>query len=73
MKKSLIRDPAMVSMTKTQLTIRQNVNKLKIQKFHFFSNFGLVLFVFLAVGAYIWVPDLVPLIKKFKFSQNLII
>ena len=35
-KKSLIWHPAMVSMTKTQLTIRQNVNKLKIQKFHFF-------------------------------------
>ena len=29
--KALIWDPAMVSMIKTQLTIRQNVNKVKIQ------------------------------------------
>ena len=28
----------MVSMTKTQLTIRQNVKKNKIKKFHFFLN-----------------------------------
>ena len=30
-KKALIWDPVMVSMIKTQLTIRQNVNKVKIQ------------------------------------------
>ena len=28
----------MVSMTKTQLTIRQNVKKNKIKKFHFFLS-----------------------------------
>ena len=53
-KKALIWDPAIVSMIKTQLTIRQNVNKNKIQKFHFFSNCGLVLFAFLAIGALVW-------------------
>jgi hypothetical protein len=36
----IIWDPAMVSITKTQLTIRQNINKVKIQKFHFFFNCG---------------------------------
>ena len=42
--KSLIWDPVMVSMTKTQLTIRQNINKNKIQKFHFFFQlrFGFI-------------------------------
>ena len=34
----------MVSMTKTQLTIRQNINKVKIQKFHLFFQlrFGFI-------------------------------
>ncbi len=36
----------MVSMTKTQLTIRQNINKVKIRLLHFFSTAVLVLFVF---------------------------
>ena len=37
--KSLIWDPVMVSMTKTKLTIRQNVKKKnKIKKFHFFLS-----------------------------------
>ena len=48
--KALIWDPAMVSMIKTQLIIRQNVNKVKIQKFLLFFNCGLVLFVFLVLG-----------------------
>jgi hypothetical protein len=43
-KKSLIWDPAMVSMTKTQLTIRQNKKRVKIQKFHLFFQlrFGFI-------------------------------
>ena len=48
--KALIWHPAMVSMIKTQLTIRQNVNKVKIKKCLLFFNCGLVLFVFLALG-----------------------
>ena len=44
MKKALIWDPAMVSMTKTLLTIRQNVNKVKIQKLLLFFQlrFGFI-------------------------------
>ena len=40
-KKSLIWDPAMVSITKTQLTIRQNINNVKIQKFPLFFQLRL--------------------------------
>ena len=40
----IIWDPAMVSITKTQLTIRQNINRVKIQKFHLFFQlrFGFI-------------------------------
>ena len=47
--KSLIWDPVMVSMTKTQLTIRQNVQKNKIQKFHFFFQLR---FGFICISCY---------------------
>ena len=45
-KKALIWDPVLVSMIKTQLTIRQNVIKVMIQISFLFVNFRLVLLVF---------------------------
>ena len=54
----------MVSMIKTQLTIRQNVNKVKIQISLLFFNFGCVLFVFLAIGGKKSVIDRVTFFKK---------
>ena len=45
-KKALIWGPVMVSMIKTQLTIRQNVIKVMIQISFLFVNFRLVLLVF---------------------------
>ena len=57
----------MVSMIKTQLTIRQNVNKVKIQTFLLFFNFGCVLFVFLAIGGWKSVMNIVTFFKKVIF------
>ena len=60
----------MVSMTKTQLTKRLNIHKVKIRKLHFFSNYGLVLFQLEALKVLNWVPDLVeegPISSNFSY------
>ena len=67
--KALIWDPAIVYMIKTQLIIRQNVNKVKIQIFLLFFNCGLVLFIFLALGVQKSVLDFVPFLKKVIFFK----
>ena len=66
----IIWDPAMVSIIKTQLTIRQNINKVKIQKFLLFfqlhlSFFGICCYTSLNMG-----PRPFSLLKEGNFSSK---